>query len=510
MVTITPIPDSTLQKAGITSSGIVNKSTVGQASTPTIPTPLLPKVDATKAIPATVIGSNTASASTIPTATDNTQTYKAATANAMTALGNTYDPKTGMYSSGVNAGATPTTPAPMATPVETQTTTTDIYGNVKSLINGNTPTQSLADLYASKQNTPEYLANQKQVRDLSAQLAGINAEAQANALAQVGTGGTAAITGAKQSRIERERAIRALPISAQLQAAQGNLDAANKQIETLVNLTSQDQQLAYKQKSDQIDYAMKFADAEQAAKLQEQKSKLEAEQAKQKEFSDLRQTYIDSAIKNGDYKTASALATVTDNAGLKQITAGMTQNIPQDTQVVKLDDGTSILINSKTGQTIKSLGGATGGSQANATKQLETVNTIDNILNNPAFADTFGITNIINRNTPGSEAAYLKGQVETFISQLALAARGQMKGQGAVSDFEGKLLRDAQTALKLNLNPEQARQELIQARGAIRTSSGLPAKVELFKDGKSLGFVESTTAGIDQARKDGLSVKYVE
>lgn len=144
----------------------------------------------------------------------------------------------------------------------------------------------------------------------------------------------------------------------------------------------------------------------------------------------------------------------------------------------------------------------------NINKDLGVINDINNILNNKAFDSTFGLNSTIRRNIPGTDAYALNSQINNVLNQLALAARGQLKGQGAVSDFEGKMLRDAQTALKLNLSPDQARKELAKVRGAITTSSGLEAPVKITtKDGVSK-FLMSDQAGINKAISDGLTVEY--
>ena len=121
----------------------------------------------------------------------------------------------------------------------------------------------------------------------------------------------------------------------------------------------------------------------------------------------------------------------------------------------------------------------------------------------------FGWGNILKRNIPGSSEYNLKALVSNLTDKLALAARGQLKGQGTVSDFEGKMLKNAQTALKFNMDPAQAMQQLLNVRGAIATSSGLTATVEV-KDlatGQSQ-IMTADQAGIQQAIKDGLLVTY--
>lgn len=143
------------------------------------------------------------------------------------------------------------------------------------------------------------------------------------------------------------------------------------------------------------------------------------------------------------------------------------------------------------------------------TANLQIVNDSTDILTSPAFNSTFGISNTIQRMIPSTDAYYLAQKVNNFTSQLTLAARGQLKGQGQISDFEGKMLRDAQTALTLNLSPQQATREITKARGAIRTSSGLTARIKITDptSGQSQ-YVEAGQEGINQAIADGLVVEY--
>lgn len=151
--------------------------------------------------------------------------------------------------------------------------------------------------------------------------------------------------------------------------------------------------------------------------------------------------------------------------------------------------------------------GSTGMSQTDI-KNLTTVNDVNNILSNPAFDSTFGVYQTLNRNFPGTDAYKLSSDVNNLLSNLALAARGQLKGQGQVSDFEGRMLRDAQTALKLNMNPIQARQELVKVKGAIMTSSGLEAPVKITAPDGTVKYGSADQAIITGAISSGYTVEY--
>jgi peptidoglycan hydrolase-like protein with peptidoglycan-binding domain len=141
---------------------------------------------------------------------------------------------------------------------------------------------------------------------------------------------------------------------------------------------------------------------------------------------------------------------------------------------------------------------------------LGTVNSINNILSNPNFASAFGATGIVKTMIPGTPEYTLNSQIQQIKDKLSLAARGQLKGQGAVSNFEGLMLQNAQTSLKTGMNPTDARQEMINIAGALTTSTGGQAKVQLKEPNGTIYTVMSDSRGITQAIADGLSVKYVQ
>lgn len=141
---------------------------------------------------------------------------------------------------------------------------------------------------------------------------------------------------------------------------------------------------------------------------------------------------------------------------------------------------------------------------------LQTVNDINTILTNSSFDKAFGALGLARTLIPGTSEYTLDAQVTQVKNKLALAARGALKGQGAVSNFEAKMLTDAQTNLRTGMAPADARQELTNIQGALTTSTGGQAKVRLTeKDGTSYT-VMADSRGITRAIADGLSVKYTQ
>lgn len=150
----------------------------------------------------------------------------------------------------------------------------------------------------------------------------------------------------------------------------------------------------------------------------------------------------------------------------------------------------------------------TGTTQTAQTEIAARINDINNVLQNPYFDNAFGITGVYSGIIPGSPVLTVKSQIQQVIDTAALAARSKLKGQGTVSDFEGKMLANAQTALKFSLNADDARKELAKIRGAITTSSGGRAPVMIISpDGQTREGMASSDE-ITQAINNGYVVEY--
>lgn len=105
----------------------------------------------------------------------------------------------------------------------------------------------MAALYDKAQRDAGLQQKQQEVANYSSQLNAIQAQAQADQLALTGQGRgiPEAIIGGQQAQIAKEAAIRALPVAAQLAAAQGNLELAQQHVDTQFKLMAQDAQNRY-------------------------------------------------------------------------------------------------------------------------------------------------------------------------------------------------------------------------------------------------------------------------
>lgn len=142
----------------------------------------------------------------------------------------------------------------------------DIFKKMQDLI-GEPP--STAEAYRQAQQDTGIIERQQKVNDLTAQLSQITSQAQANQLSTVGQGRgiPEAIIGGQQAQIAKEAAIQALPVSASLQAAQGNLEMAQQNLNTLFQIKSQDAKNRYEYKKNLVDRLFEIADKSEQRKL---------------------------------------------------------------------------------------------------------------------------------------------------------------------------------------------------------------------------------------------------
>lgn len=184
------------------------------------------------------------------------------------------------------------------------------------LIDANNNRQSQAELYREAQKETDILNKQKAVSDLSGQLQQITAQGQANQLSVVGQGRgiPEAIIGGQQAQFARETAIQALPVAASLSAAQGNLEMANNNLNTLFSIKSADAKADYefktnlitslrdyatKQEDKQLDYVLKLQDRQ----YQETQALNAQAQAYAKMAFENNQSTLGSKIASLDYKS---------------------------------------------------------------------------------------------------------------------------------------------------------------------------------------------------------------
>ncbi len=290
---------------------------------------------------------------------------------------------------------------------------------------------------------------------------------------------------------------------------QASKDAVDLKVQSLKTY-NENQLKMYGMIKDEVYNDMTESEKVQANNIQREK------EAKANLVNDAYARIVETAAQNGaSAATLSAIdaaardpkatpATIATAAGryLTDVKATTSSDLKTSWQDI---NGQRVLVNDQTGEIISKTD-VTNTSKDS--EKLLLINDISNILADPNIDSVFGLTNMIGRSIPGTPAYTLSSQVNNVIQQAALAERGKLKGQGAVSDFEGKMLKEAVTALKLNQNPEDAKKALVKLRGAVTTSSGGSASVVITnKEGVSKpGLADQKT--IMDAINSGYRVEY--
>lgn len=222
------------------------------------------------------------------------------------------------------------TPAPVDT-TKKETPAYDLNYNIDKLLQGTGYTKpqetSLTQQYKDLTTTPDFIDRQKRVDDLSAQLQSLQAEARAIPLQLQQDATGRGITKGGLAPIEtgalRNNAIQTLSVSAQLAGEQGRLETATNNINKILDLTYKDEQATIARNDKLYERAYAVATNEQKIQLDKLKAENDAKKQQLDDLQTLKQTYIKSALDNGDYKTASAIASATDQKSLSDITSKM-------------------------------------------------------------------------------------------------------------------------------------------------------------------------------------------
>jgi len=250
--------------------------------------------------------------------------------------------------------------------------------------------------------TEQYLELEKQagikdkknlVSSLTAQLNDVTAKKNADLLQLRGVGSqegvTEAVYGGQQAVIEREAAIRTLPLAAQLQAAQGDLQSAQESLDTYSKLLINDAQAQYNYQMKMFESVWNYATAQEKQQLEEMA------QEKQNQFTLTRDNLsyardlAGEAMKNGQSSLAARITTLMQNPSdpqfgdklanyAGQISGGKTSTVP----TIKSINGVDMQWNPRSGMWEKPLttgigvGGETTLPLAQSQGNVDTISTL--------------------------------------------------------------------------------------------------------------------------------------
>ena len=196
-------------------------------------------------------------------------------------------PKTDNYQTTIESNNQALGLNPDGTPKTTATAPTSTYEGLLSQF-GLTPPpapESAGDAYLKAQKSFDIKRKEQAVNDYSAQLNAITAKSQADQLATTGQGRgiTESIIGGQQAQIAKEAAIQALPVQAQLAAAQGNLATAKENLDTYYKIVSQDIQNQYSYKMKLYDTAVSIANTQQQNAIEDRRQQAQFKQQRDME-----------------------------------------------------------------------------------------------------------------------------------------------------------------------------------------------------------------------------------
>lgn len=345
---------------------------------------------------------------------------------------------------------------------------TDLIKQLQDLV-GEPP--STADAYKKAQNETQILEKQQAVNNLTGQLNTIVNQGQANQLSLVGQGRgiPEAIIGGQQAQISRETAIQALPIQAQLSAAQGNLEMANQNLNTLFKIYSDDATNEYNYKRDVATAFKDVATSAENKKLDIYLGEIKQKYEDLKTLNEERLGYVKMAFSNNQSLLGSKIIKLDQTSPtFKEDLAKLASQLIDPNQALDTAIKQQQLIKAKNENvpTSTNTDGAPTPTPLNAV-QIQALQSAKDLLTK---FDS-GVTSAVGRSNllgsfgyslvPGTDRADFIAQFDNLKSLLSLDNIKLLKGQGQVSDAERKLLADASTKLNRNQSESEFRATLL-------------------------------------------------
>lgn len=146
------------------------------------------------------------------------------------------------------------------------------------------------------------------------------AQAQNLALEGQGRGQTSSFVGGEQARINREAAIKALPVQALLSAASQDLETAQSHVDKMFQIYAKDAENQVNYFNRQADLAYNFLDKQQQNQLQTIRDEKSFQQNLLLKNIDTQQGYANEALKNGNIRLFNAITGIRPPTDLNSAT----------------------------------------------------------------------------------------------------------------------------------------------------------------------------------------------
>jgi len=336
---------------------------------------------------------------------------------------------------------------------------------------------------------------QRDVNTYSSQLNAIqaNADAESLGLEGQGRGVTESIIGGQQAQIRREAAIQALPVQAQLAAAQGNLQMAQQNLDTLFAIKSKDIETERNYRSTVVNSLMSWATTSQQNLLNAKLGDIQARSAEATANLGYIRDLQSQALEYGQPGLITQLANLdpkskTFNQDVARIQSRLSKPVAGgfEAPVVKTINGVDMQWNASTGKW-EAIAGATPGGQDSVAQEQKYTSLLNDIAKAREMKDSVGAgwieRNIKNALRGNNEPAQLQTITDSIKTNLLL-----MNTDPAIKKFFGPQMSERDTELMTGagttLNPvtqtpaeyekdlRDASDIIIRAREAVRAGMG--------------------------------------
>lgn len=365
----------------------------------------------------------------------------------------------------------------------------------------------------------QYDINQKQadVTNLKGQLGAITSSAQQQTLAleNQGRGIPTDILSTQAYEIQRRSAIAALPIAAQLDAAQGDLQMAQQRVDRLFQVRMADATAQYNFKSKVIDSIANYADKQETKRLEEVRYQQGLKLRKEEQNFGLVSDWAKTAFESGQSTLGGKIMALdpasptfkTDFARLQgQVVKPVTTTSTQDWDIQG-----DYKINKRTGEVVP-LSAATPGAQDTTNLDSKYTALLNDIGQARQMKDAVGAgwleRNVKNAISGNNKPAQLENITNTIKANLLT-----LNTDPAIKKFFGPQMSNRDTELMMGaagtLNPvtqtpaeyekdlQDAANLIVRAREAVRTGvqqeapmSSLPMNVVLTPDGMEVVIID--------------------
>lgn len=350
----------------------------------------------------------------------------------------------------------------------------------------------------------------------------VSQRAQTNELRALDGSGLTDVQRAQQQReINRRYAFEQADLQLSYHLANSDLNAAQSAVDRRIKLELEPLQIEYEFAKSLYDEAKDDLDKEDQRLFDLKIKDIERKETAIKDKGDAINSIISEAMKNGVAIPSNIIASMNsakDASGVYSAASqgGLSLENVLDKALKTQQLNNAILEGQKKSQDIQTT--ANEASNLVSTALDETSNLLN--LTNSILSSKY-LPNVTGAKTPGawfsgflgnmygSPTVEVQNQIKQLRASLSLENRQKLKGSGAISDFEAKVLERASSAFTTGLNNADAVKQLKQIKGVMSSSNGLATQVKITdpKTGQSR-ILNADRNGINQAIADGLIVEY--